>query len=84
MLKNCAPFVEQFGIQNLIISNSFKFSTPLEQKKNVRGVGNFFWGGAKILLAAATGVGEVPGVQKMDICTKRYIGQSVIRRTVRA
>ena len=29
MLQNFAHFVGQFGIQNLIISDSFKFSAPL-------------------------------------------------------
>ena len=30
MSQNLAPFVGQFGIQNLIISDSFKFSAPLD------------------------------------------------------
>ena len=29
MSQNCAPFVGQFGIQNLIISDSLKFPAPL-------------------------------------------------------
>ena len=32
MSQNFAPFVRQFGIQNLIISDSFKFSAPLLER----------------------------------------------------
>ena len=70
MSQNCAPFVGQFGIQNLIISDSFKFFAPLFVRLPMTWSG--WWGaGKRLAVTSGRSTEERPLTPKKSPCQRR-------------